>query len=154
MAPDLSTKFAAQAKLLGYQPQYVFTLPVGGDIWAAAAGGNLDKGFGLAGFADPQWSGTQQFQQQFHKYYPDEQADEFNLLCYAIGVVYVEGLKKAGADLGRDSFAKAMNKVDIDTGISQPISYTQRGRIGGPNSKFAVWEIHGAKTDQVSGFDW
>ena len=47
-----------------------------------------------------------------------------------------------------------MNKVDIDTGISQPISFTQRGRIGGPNSKFAVWEIHGAKTDQMTGFDW
>jgi branched-chain amino acid transport system substrate-binding protein len=154
VAPDLSTKFAAQAKLLGYQPQYVFTLPVGGDIWAAAAGGNLDKAFGLAGFADPQWSGTAKFQEAFHKYYPDEQADEFNLLCYAIGVVYAEGLKEAGADLGRDSFARAMNKVDIDTGISQPISYTQRGRIGGPNSKFAVWEIHGAKTDQMTGFDW
>jgi len=154
VAPDLSTKFAAQAKLLGYQPQYVFTIPVGGDIWAAAAGGNLDKGFGLAGFADPQWSGTAKFQEQFHKYYPDEQADEFNLLCYAIGVVYVEGLKEAGADLGRDSFARAMAKVDIDTGISQPISYTQRGRIGGPNSKFAVWEIHGTKTDQMTGFDW
>ncbi|HVW32204.1 MAG TPA: ABC transporter substrate-binding protein, partial [Acidimicrobiia bacterium] len=154
VAPDLSTKFAAQAKLLGYQPQYVFTLPVGGDIWAAAAGGNLDKAFGLAGFADPQWPGTQKFQDAFHKYYPDEQADEFNLLCYAIGAVYVEGLKEAGPDLGRDSFARAMNKVTIDTGISQPISYGQRGRIGGPNSKFAVWEIHGAKTDQVGGFDW
>ena len=154
VAPDLSTKFAAQAKLLGYQPQYVFTLPVGGDIWAAAAGGNLDKAFGLAGFADPQWSGTAKFQEQFHKYYPDEQADEFNLLCYAIGVVYVEGLKTSGPDLGRDSFARAMAKVDIDTGISQPISYTQRGRIGGPNSKFAVWEIHGTHTDQMTGFDW
>ena len=154
VAPDLSTKFAAQAKILGYQPQYVFTLPVGGDIWAAAAGGNLDKAFGLAGFADPQWPGTAKFQAAFHKYYPDEQADEFNLLCYAIGVVYVEGLKKAGPDLGRDSFARAMAKVDIDTGISQPISYTQRGRIGGPNSKFAVWEIHGAHTDQMTGFDW
>jgi len=153
-APDLSTKFAAQAKLLGYQPQYIFTLPVGGDIWAAAAGGNLDKGFGLAGFADPQWSGTAKFQETFHKYYPNEQADEFNLLCYVIGVVYVEGLKKAGPDLGRDSFARAMNTVDIDTGISQPISYTQRGRVGGPNTKFAVWEIHGTHTDQVTGFDF
>jgi len=30
VAPDLITKFTAQAKLLGYQPQYVFTLPAGG----------------------------------------------------------------------------------------------------------------------------
>jgi branched-chain amino acid transport system substrate-binding protein len=154
VAPDLSTKFAAQAKILGYQPQYVFTLPVGGDIWAAAAGGNLDKAFGLAGFADPQWPGTAKFQAAFHKYYPDEQADEFNLLCYAIGAVFVEGLKKAGPDLGRDSFARGMAGLDIDTGISQPISYSKRGRIGGPNSTFAVWEIHGTHTDQVGGFDW
>jgi branched-chain amino acid transport system substrate-binding protein len=153
-APDLITKFAAQAKILGYQPQWVFTLPVGGDIWAAAAGGNLDKAFGLAGFADPQWPGTAKFQDAFHQYYPNEQADEFNLLCYAIGVVFVEGVKKAGPDLGRDSFARAMATVDIDTGVSQPVSYTKRGRIAGPNSTFAVWEIHGAKTDQVGGFDW
>ena len=32
MAPDLITKFAAQAKILGFKPQSVFTLPVGGDI--------------------------------------------------------------------------------------------------------------------------
>jgi ABC-type branched-subunit amino acid transport system substrate-binding protein len=153
-APDLITKFAAQAKILGYQPQWVFTLPVGGDIWAAAAGGNLDKAFGLAGFADPQWSGTAKFQEAFHRYYPNDQADEFNLLCYAIGVVFVEGVKKTGPDLGRDSFARAMATLDIDTGVSQAVSYTKRGRIGGPNSTFAVWEIHGTKTDQVGGFDW
>jgi len=154
-APDLITKFAAQAKILGFKPQYVFTLPVGGDIWAAAAGGNLDKGFGLAGFADPQWSGTAQFRDQFKKYYPNEQPDEFNILCYVIGEVFVEGVKHAGPDLGRDSFARGLGGIpSIDTGISNPISYTVRNRITAPNSKFAVWEIHGTETDQISGFDW
>ena len=63
-------------------------------------------------------------------------------------------MKRAGPDLGRDSFARAMAGLDIDTGISQPISYTKRGRILGPNSQFAVWEIHGTHTDQMTGFDW
>jgi branched-chain amino acid transport system substrate-binding protein len=154
-APDLITKFAAQAKILGFKPQYVFTLPVGGDIWAAAAGGNLDKGFGLAGFADPQWSGTGQFRDQFKKYYPNEQPDEFNILCYVIGEVFVEGVRHAGPDLGRDSFARGLGSVaGIDTGLSNPISYTVRNRITAPNSKFAVWEIHGTSTDQTTGFDW
>ena len=129
VAPDLSTKFAAQAKLLGYQPQYVFTLPVGGDIWAAAAGGNLDKGFGLAGFADPQWSGTAKFQEQFHKYYPDEQADEFNLLCYAIGGSSSKGSSTPGPTwAGR--LRPGLNIPDIDTGISQP-SATRSGAGSG-----------------------
>jgi branched-chain amino acid transport system substrate-binding protein len=154
-APDLITKFAAQAKLLGFKPQYVFTLPVGGDIWAAAAGGNLDKGFGLAGFADPQWSGTAQFREAFKRYYPNEQPDEFNLLCYVIGEVFVEGIKHAGPDLGRDAFARGLGGIaNLDTGISNPLSYTQRNRITAPNSKFAVWEIHGTQTDQTTGFDF
>lgn len=153
-APDLITKFAAQARIAGYQPQYVFTLPLGGDIWAASAGGNLDKAFGLAGFADPQWTGTAPFQEAFHRYHPQQQTDEFNLLCYGIARVFVEGARQAGPNLGRDSFRRAMANVEIDTGVSQPISYSKRGRVAGPNSQFAVWEIHGTQTDQISGFSW
>ena len=90
----------------------------------------------------------------FKKYHPNDQADEFNLLCYAIAAVFAEGVNRAGPDLGRDSFARAMAGVEIDTGVSQPVSYAKRGRVGGPNSTFAVWEIHGTKTDQVTGFDF
>ncbi|MCA1845763.1 MAG: ABC transporter substrate-binding protein, partial [Actinobacteria bacterium] len=155
VAPDLSTKFAAQAKILGFKPQYVFTLPVGGDIFAAAAGGNLDKAFGVAGFADPQWPGAAKFRELLKKYYPNDDPDEFNILNYLVAYFFVEGAKRVGPDLGREVWQKTMAGIDlIDTGISQPVSYTKRGRILGPNSTFAVWEIHGAQTDQTTGFDY
>ncbi len=155
VAPDLSTKFAAQAKILGFKPQYVFTLPVGGDIFAAAAGGNLDKAFGVAGFADPQWSGAAKYRDLFKKYYPNDDPDEFNLLNYLVAYFFTEGVKKVGPDLGRAAWDKAMAAIDlIDTGISQPVSYTKRGRVLGPNSTFAIWEIHGTQTDQITGFDF
>jgi ABC-type branched-subunit amino acid transport system substrate-binding protein len=155
VAPDLSTKFAAQAKILGFKPQYVFTLPVGGDIFAAAAGGNLDKAFGVAGFADPQWSGAAKYRDLFKKYYPNDDPDEFNLLNYLVAYFFTEGVKRVGPDLGRAAWDKAMSAIDlIDTGISQPVSYTKRGRVLGPNSTFAIWEIHGTQTDQVTGFDY
>jgi len=155
VAPDLITKFTAQAKLLGFQPQYVFILPAGGDIFAAATGGNLDKAFGMAGFADADWSGTAKFREMFHRYYPNDQVDEFNLLCYLVGAGFVEGVRRAGPDLGRDALARGLGSIDLlDTGVSQPISFTRRGRVGGPNSTFAVWEIHGTHTDQTTGFDW
>ena len=155
VAPDLITKFTAQAKLLGFQPQYVFILPAGGDIFAAATGGNLDKAFGMAGFADADLSGTAKFREMFHRYYPNDQVDEFNLLCYIVGAGFVEGVRRAGPDLGRDALARGLGSVDLlDTGVSQPISFTRRGRVGGPNSTFAVWEIHGTHTDQTTGFDW
>ena len=91
----------------------------------------------------------------FHRYYPNDQVDEFNLLCYIVGAGFVEGVRRAGPDLGRDALARGLGSVDLlDTGVSQPISFTRRGRVGGPNSTFAVWEIHGTHTDQTTGFDW
>ncbi len=154
-APDLITKFAAQAKLLGYQPQYVFTAPAGGDIFATAAGGNLDKAFGLAAFDDAGWPGASKFRDMFHRYYPNDQVDEFNLLCYIVGFGFVEGVRRAGPDLGRDALARGLASIDhLDTGVSQPVSYTTRGRVAGPDSTFAVWEIHGTDTVQTTGFDF
>jgi len=153
-APDLIAKFAAQAKVLAFKPQYVFTTTIGGDIFATAAAGNLDGAFGLAGFADPEWSGTAQFRSDFQKYYPNEDIDEFKLLSYVNGRVFVEGLRRAGAALGRDSFARGMGEIDsLDTGISSLIDY-KHNRIGAADHKLAVWEIHGTRTDQTTGFDF
>lgn len=153
-APDLIAKFAAQAKVLAFRPQYVFTTTIGGDIFATAAAGNLDGAYGLAGFADPEWSGTAQFRHDFQKYYPNEDIDEFKLLSYVNARVFVEGLRRAGAGLGRDSFARGMNSIDsLDTGISSLIDYKDN-RIGAPDHKLAVWEIHGTRTDQTTGFDF
>jgi len=154
-APDLITKFAAQAKILGFQPQYVFIPPAGGDIFAAAAGGNLDKAFGLAAFDDPEWPGAARFRDMFHRYYPNDQVDEFNLLCYIVSSGFVEGIRRAGPDLGRDALARGLGSIDhLDTGVSQPVSFITRGRTNGPNSTFAIWEIHGTDSVQTTGFDW
>jgi branched-chain amino acid transport system substrate-binding protein len=154
-APDLTTKFTAQAKLLGYKPQYVFIPPAGGDLFAAAAGGNLDKAFGLASFDDPQWPGAARFAEMFHRYYPNEEVDEADTLCYILGAGFVEGVRRAGPDLGRDALARGLRSIDnLDTGVSQPVSYARRGRVAGPDSTFAIWEIHGTDTVQITGFDW
>jgi branched-chain amino acid transport system substrate-binding protein len=154
-APDLITKFLAQAKLLGYKPQYVFVTPAGGDIFAAAAGGNLDGAFGLAGFADAGWPGAARFRDMFHRYYPNDQVDEFNLLAYIVGSAFVEGVRRAGPDLGRDALVRGLSSIDrLDTGVSQLVSYTGRGRVRGPDSTFALWEIHGTDTVQTTGFEF
>lgn len=155
VAPELIAKFTAQAKLLQFNPQYVFTASMGSDVFAAAAAGNLDGAFGLATFADPQWSGAAEFRRVFRTYYPDEEPNEGSVLTYVIAQVFVEGLRRAGPDLGRDAFARAMTSIDhFDTGTSSPISSTKRGRVAAANSSMAVWQITGTRTDQITGFEF
>jgi ABC-type branched-subunit amino acid transport system substrate-binding protein len=153
--PTLIAKFTAQAQALRFKPTYVFTSPAGGDLYATAAGGGLDGGIGVTAIADPNWAGAADFVKVFNKYYPNESPDEFNILAYADAMVFVEGLKRAGKDLGRDSFARGLAAVDsFNTGISSPISYTARGRVASANSQVAIEEIHGTSTDQKTGFEF
>lgn len=128
--PTLIAKFASQAKLLRFEPQYVFVL-AGGDLFAQATGGNLDGAYGLSPWADPDWNGAgmARFRETFERYYPDEKPDEFNVLAYVEAEAFVEGLRRAGPDLGRDAFARGLAAIDLlDTGISSPISYAKRSR--------------------------
>lgn len=151
--PTLIAKFTAQAKAVGFRPQYVFMPPMGGDLYALAAGGNLDGAFGLATSADPEWGGAAGFRSVFARYYPNEQPSEFTLLAYVIAQVFVEGLRRAGPDLGRDAFARAIATIDhLDTGISSPLDYKTRSREKAGNSTLAEWRIVGTRTDQTTGF--
>lgn len=153
--PTLLAKFTTQAKALRFEPQYVFSPPTGGDLFAAATGGNLDGAFGLATFADPQWSGAARFREHVAAAYPDDEPNEFDVLSYTVAQAFVEGLRRAGPDLGRDAFARGMSSIDaFDTGVSSPLSYTTRHRLAAANSALAVWQVKGTKTDQLTGFDF
>jgi branched-chain amino acid transport system substrate-binding protein len=154
--PTLIAKFASQAKLLRFQPQYVFVL-AGGDLYSQATGGNLDGAYGLSPVADPHWNGAgmARFKDTFERYYPDEEPSEFHALAYVEAEAFVEGLRRAGPDLGRDAFVRGMAAIDLfDSGISSPMSSTRRSRAAAAHSTLAVWKIHGTRTDQVGGFDF
>jgi branched-chain amino acid transport system substrate-binding protein len=153
--PSLIAKFTAQAKLLRYTPQYVFFAPAGGDLFAEATGGNLDGAYGLSGWADPQWPGGAAFRETFKRSYPDQEPTDFTVVAYIHARLLVEGLRRAGPDLGRDAFARGLAGLDrLDTGISSPISYSTRSRLTAANGALALFEIHGTHTDQVTGFDF
>ncbi|MGH8973534.1 MAG: ABC transporter substrate-binding protein [Acidimicrobiia bacterium] len=154
--PTLIAKFASQAKLLRFQPQYVcWTLC--GDLTAQATGGNLDGAYGLSPVADPDWNGAgmTRFKETFKRSYPDEEPGEFDAFAYVEAQAFVEGLRRAGPDLGRDAFARGLATIDLlDTGVSSPISYAKRSRTAAANSALAVLEIHGTEADQIGGFDF
>jgi branched-chain amino acid transport system substrate-binding protein len=153
--PTLIAKFTSQARALRFHPTYVFFSPAGGNIYATAAGGGLDGAIGVTSIADSEWSGAAQFKQTFQRYYPSETPDEFNILAWVDAMVFVDALKRAGRDLGRDSFARGAGSIDnFNTGVSSTLSYVSRGRIQAGNSQMAAEEVRGADTVQVSGFEY
>jgi len=153
--PTLIAKFTAQAKALRFTPQYVFTSPAGGDLYAKAAGGNLDGAFGLGSFDQPGWPEAKPVVDEIKKYYSDYDPDEFAILTWAVADTVAEGFRRTGRNLGRDSFVRALNSIDnLNTGVSSPLSYTTRDHASGANSLMNSVEIHGASTVQVSGFDF
>src|SRR2546425_4366905 len=116
--PTLIAKFTAQAKALRFTPQYVFTSPAGGDLYAKAAGGNLDGAFGLGSFDQPGWPEAKPVVDEIKKYYSDYDPDEFAILTWAVADTVAEGFRRTGRTLGRDSFVRALNSIDnLNTGV-------------------------------------
>jgi len=77
--------------------------------------------------------GTQQLVADAEKYgYGEEAANSSFVVGYLSGLVAVEGLKKAGPDLNRETYVKALESIqNLDTGgISEPITYGPGDRAG------------------------
>jgi branched-chain amino acid transport system substrate-binding protein len=77
--------------------------------------------------------GTKQLVADATKYgYADEAGNSSFVIGYISGMTVVEALKKAGGDLNRESFIKALEGIkDLDTGgISEPVTYGPTDHAG------------------------
>ena len=83
--------------------------------------------------ADVDVAGTKQLVADATKYgYTDEAGNSSFVIGYLSGMTVIEGLKKAGGDLNRESFIKALESIkDLNTGdISEPITYGPTDHAG------------------------
>jgi branched-chain amino acid transport system substrate-binding protein len=77
--------------------------------------------------------GTDEMVADAKKYgYEDEVTNSAFTYGYISGLVVVEALKKAGADLNRETFIKALESIQgLDTGgLSEPVTYGPKDRAG------------------------
>jgi branched-chain amino acid transport system substrate-binding protein len=83
--------------------------------------------------ADIEVDGTQQLVADAEKYgYGEEAQNSQFAIGYISGMVAVEGLKNAGADLNRETFMDGLEKIqNLDTGgITEPVTYGDDDRVG------------------------
>jgi len=78
------------------------------------------------------------YREVFKKYYPDRPLGQFSEIGFAYGQLFVEGLQRAGKDLNRESFIKAMESIkDWNGSLAFNVSYSPEDRQGQQAVAFA-----------------
>jgi branched-chain amino acid transport system substrate-binding protein len=105
--------------------------------------------------ADIDVPGTQQLVADAEKYgYAKEAANSSFVIGYLSGMVAVEGLKKAGGDLNRENFIKALESIKgLETGgISEPVTFGPGDRAGISATRPYKYDYAAKKFEAVGEF--
>jgi len=125
-------KFIRMARAGGYNPVFYNVSFVGADALARLLG---EDGEGVIvsqvvpplenSGKDRQLWGAEEYVKLLAAYYPDDRPNFVGLEGYINARVLVEGLRRAGPDLDRESFIRAIESIrDYDLGIANPLSFS------------------------------
>ena len=131
-------KFIRMARKGGYDPVFYNVSFVGADALARLLGEN---GEGVIvsqvvpppetlGEDKPLW-GAEEYVKLLAAYYPEDRPNFVGLEGYINARVLVEGLRRAGRQLDRESFVRAIESIrDYDLGIANPLSFSPQDHQG------------------------
>jgi ABC-type branched-subunit amino acid transport system substrate-binding protein len=75
--------------------------------------------------------GAAEYVRRLRRYYPQDQPNFVSLEGYINAKVLVEGLRRAGPGLNRETFINAIESIhDFDLGIANPLSFSTRDHQG------------------------
>jgi branched-chain amino acid transport system substrate-binding protein len=120
----------AKAKLDWRGVTMVSAGPLTDENYLNVPGGHAEGIIGLCYYPDPNISketGVIEYRELMNKYYPGKALNRYSLYGYAFGYLIVEGLKRAGRDLTRESFVDAMESIKNwdSAGIMPPVSFSK-----------------------------
>jgi ABC-type branched-subunit amino acid transport system substrate-binding protein len=130
-------KFIREGKQKGFNPIYMNVSFVGPDKLAELLGKdgegevvtNVVPPF--YGDAGQQYVGVKEYLESTKKYFPGTKPSFVGLEGFLAAKVFVEGLKRAGKGLTRESFVKAVEGInDLDIGAGNRISFSEENHQG------------------------
>jgi len=104
----------AKAKLGWSEVRMVSSGPLTDEQYLQAPGGHSEGTFGFCHFSDPvegKEPGFAEYRELMRKYHPSRPLNRYSLYGYVFGNLVVEGLRRAGRDLNRESFIDAMESI-------------------------------------------
>lgn len=85
--------------------------------------------------------GAREYVRRLRQYFPDDQPNFVSLEGYINAKVLVEGLRRAGPQLDRESFLNAIESIhDLDLGIDNPLSFSPHDHQGFERVYFTLFE--------------
>jgi len=111
----------------GFQPEWFGSYVISGPDLLELTGARASQGLWTTGYPSGPRShrGERIFSRQMSRLYPVEVPGSHSRIGYAAAQLVVEGLRRAGPELTRDGFVKALESLqDWTGGLIPPVSYT------------------------------
>lgn len=146
--------FVRAAGQLGYSPEWVSSLTNADPVMFELTDGLWEGAYVIA--YHPMADHTDNpkvaaFREQLATVLPQEPPGDFALQGWAIGQLVVEGLRRAGPDLTRDSFIAALETLDgWNGGMAASLTYRPEDRRGNTQGYFSRAE--GGRLVPVTGY--
>ena len=125
-------RFIQSARTRGYQPIFHNVSFVGAEALVELLG-DVAEGVLITQVVPPPqqaplgpelW-GIREYIELLTRYYPEESPNFVGLEGYLNARVLVEGLRRAGRDLDRDAFIRAIESIqNLDLGVASPLSFS------------------------------
>ena len=126
--------FMKQARTLGWTPQFIGASPLATKRFIETAEGAAEGAVVLSIIPDAETSmkpGVVEYRNSLKKYFPEREPSNASLLGYTSAKVLVEGLSRAGRDLTRERFIKALETgKKYETDIIYPVTFTPKMHLG------------------------
>ncbi len=127
--PAGARKIVEAKAALDWDVRLVSSGPLTDEQYFNIEGGFAEGTIGFCHYPNPSISdvpGIVEYRRLMAEYYPGHPVNRYSLYGYVMGSLVVEGLRRAGRDLTRESFIDAMETIrDWDSGgIMPPVSFT------------------------------
>lgn len=140
---------------LGWTGTLVSTGPLTDEQYLNVPGNHADGALGFCYYPDPDASaepGVAAYRAALATYHPGHTRNRYSLYGYVYGRLIVEGLRRAGPDLTRDTYVRALESIrDWDAGGTMPpVSFSATDHHAQPAG--FVCELDGGRFKALSGW--
>ncbi|MCO5084436.1 MAG: ABC transporter substrate-binding protein [Rhizobiaceae bacterium] len=140
--PKHGALFMVEAAKLGWKPHFLSTEVMADKVVKDLAGAAVD-GLYVNLYAALEMMESKEVAEatkMIEKYTPETPPGYWSFVGMSGAKIFVEGLKKAGADLTRKSLADTLNSMGkVETGLIPPVTYQAGQRFGPTTVGYAQW---------------
>lgn len=129
LGPQDTAKAVTQAREAGWNPQFGGHQATPDPLTIQLGGKAIEGVYGVATSALPDWDpakwpGVKEYRDVLGKYSSSSKPSAFGIRAYADAIIFVEALKRAGANPTRESLVAGLETMkDFQTGIYPPVTY-------------------------------